>query len=357
MRLESPYLTDLVEACDHVAEFIQDADFEALKKSEMLRSAVVQKLLVIGEAAARVSETLKARHPEVPWAQIVGFRNVLIHGYFGIDWHVVWHAASKQCPVLREQVAGILIKESSGRLIKFLWTNEHLFLRSLCRLAAALAFLAADASSVCQVPQPRLVCAEYANSQAVVTAKLVAIREVGDTDGHFYTLVSRARLRGQVGPTFDVWEENSSGRATFSWNVGAEYLLFTSYSNKDRGWVIDGCGNSGPLDRSTSVLASIKAINTSAADGVLEGMASTDSWTNGVSDVTIKAAGNGTTFTAKTNRDGRFTVRLPAGRYKISAIHNGWSFLPTPFSYENPADLNLARGGCAQVHFSGIQNK
>jgi uncharacterized protein with HEPN domain len=73
---------------------------------------VVQKLAVIGEAAARVSDELKASQPQVPWPQIVAFRNILVHAYFGIDWDVVWRAAKNRCPVLREQVALILAGES-----------------------------------------------------------------------------------------------------------------------------------------------------------------------------------------------------------------------------------------------------
>jgi uncharacterized protein with HEPN domain len=68
MRHESLYLTDIVDSIDHIAEFIADADFQAFQKSELLRSAVVQKLAVIGEAAARISDDIKTRHPEVPLA-------------------------------------------------------------------------------------------------------------------------------------------------------------------------------------------------------------------------------------------------------------------------------------------------
>jgi uncharacterized protein with HEPN domain len=82
MRHESLYLNDIVEAADYIAEFIAGADFEAFQKSEMLRSAVVQKLATIGEAAARVSADVKGRHPQVPWPQIIAFRNIVIHAYF-----------------------------------------------------------------------------------------------------------------------------------------------------------------------------------------------------------------------------------------------------------------------------------
>ncbi|MGO9262523.1 MAG: DUF86 domain-containing protein [Bryobacteraceae bacterium] len=114
MRRETLYLEDIVEAADHIAGFIAGHDFQSFQKSELLRSAVVQKLTIIGEAAARVSRELTVRHPQVPWPQIVAFRNVVVHGYFGIDWGEVWLAAKDRCPVLRDQVAAILAAESGG---------------------------------------------------------------------------------------------------------------------------------------------------------------------------------------------------------------------------------------------------
>ncbi|MBI1898476.1 MAG: DUF86 domain-containing protein [Acidobacteria bacterium] len=114
MRRDDLYLSDIIEATDHIGEFIAGADFEAFQKSEMMRSAVVQKLAIIGEAVARLSEGLRNRHPEVPWPQIVALRNILIHAYFGIDWDEVWRAARNRCPVLREQVAGIIAAESEN---------------------------------------------------------------------------------------------------------------------------------------------------------------------------------------------------------------------------------------------------
>jgi uncharacterized protein with HEPN domain len=108
MRREELYLRDIVEAAIHISEFLATSGSAGFQESELVRSAVVQKLAVIGEAASRVSNELKARHPEVPWPKIVAFRNILIHAYFGIAWDVVWVAASKESPMLREQIAAIL---------------------------------------------------------------------------------------------------------------------------------------------------------------------------------------------------------------------------------------------------------
>lgn len=113
MRREILYLTDIVEASSHVETFIAGIDFEQFQQSELIRSAVVQKLTILGEAAGRLSPAVRSRAPEVPWPQIVAFRNILIHAYFGIDWNEVWISAKERCPVLRGQIARLLAEESS----------------------------------------------------------------------------------------------------------------------------------------------------------------------------------------------------------------------------------------------------
>ena len=86
MRREELYLRDIVEAADHIAAFIAGLDASSFDESELIRSAVVQKLAIIGEAAARVPDELKDRFREIPWQRIVALRNILVHAYFGIDW-------------------------------------------------------------------------------------------------------------------------------------------------------------------------------------------------------------------------------------------------------------------------------
>jgi uncharacterized protein with HEPN domain len=111
MRREELLLRDMLESADHVARFIRGMDRQGFQESELVRSAVVQKLTQIGEAAAHVSAALQTRYPEVPWPRIVSFRNILVHAYFGIDWQQVWIAASKESPSLRAQIESILQAE------------------------------------------------------------------------------------------------------------------------------------------------------------------------------------------------------------------------------------------------------
>jgi len=111
MRRERQFLEDIMSAADAIASFIESETSESFEERQMVRSAVVHELTVIGEAAARISPELRLRHPSVPWQDIKGLRNIVVHNYFGIDWTEVWGAAKRDVPVLRGQVAAILQAE------------------------------------------------------------------------------------------------------------------------------------------------------------------------------------------------------------------------------------------------------
>ncbi len=70
--------------------------------------AVAHRLTVVGEAAGRVSREVIDTNSSVPWPDIVGLRNILVHQYFGIHWPLVWQTASEDAPVLRSRIAEIL---------------------------------------------------------------------------------------------------------------------------------------------------------------------------------------------------------------------------------------------------------
>lgn len=81
MRPEKLYLLDMVEAADAIAEFIVDLDPKIFYRDRKTQSAVLHKLMIIGEAAARLSSEFRAQHPDIGWRDIVTFRNILVHAY------------------------------------------------------------------------------------------------------------------------------------------------------------------------------------------------------------------------------------------------------------------------------------
>jgi uncharacterized protein with HEPN domain len=111
MRPEKLYLTDIVDAAQAIEKFLMGQDFNEFEQNEMMNSAVLQKLTVIGEAAARLPKEFTNRYPEIPWVDIVGFRNIAVHEYFAVRWDIVWVAATEEVPVLRSQVEKVLQEE------------------------------------------------------------------------------------------------------------------------------------------------------------------------------------------------------------------------------------------------------
>jgi uncharacterized protein with HEPN domain len=115
MRPERLCLLDILEAADAIRAFVEGIGESDFVGDDLVRSAVLQKLTIIGEAAARLPRSFCERHPEVEWGDIVGFRNIAVHAYFAVEWPIVWVAATEDAPRLREWAARILAEESYPR--------------------------------------------------------------------------------------------------------------------------------------------------------------------------------------------------------------------------------------------------
>ena len=105
---EELYLRDIIEAIESVARFLSGQTRDEFLASDLLQSAVLQKLSVIGEAAARMGRTMREENSHVPWSSIIGLRNIAVHAYFQVDWPLVWDTTQVHLPPLREQVQAIL---------------------------------------------------------------------------------------------------------------------------------------------------------------------------------------------------------------------------------------------------------
>ena len=108
MRPDRLYLLDIIEAADRVDVHLAERDRATFLADVTRQAAVLHELTVIGEAASRLSETLRQAHTATPWAKIVSFRNVVVHEYFGLNWEIVWDTATELVPELRRQVAAVL---------------------------------------------------------------------------------------------------------------------------------------------------------------------------------------------------------------------------------------------------------
>lgn len=111
MRREELYLKDMVEAAEAIHSFIYNVKKNDFVNNDLIRSAVLQKLTIIGEAAARLPKDFRDHHSEVEWSDIVAFRNIAVHAYFAVDWSIVWVTATHDVPDLQSIIERILSNE------------------------------------------------------------------------------------------------------------------------------------------------------------------------------------------------------------------------------------------------------
>ena len=107
-REYTDYLQDILEALTKARQFVKDVDFEAFHANDEKVFAVIRALEIIGEAAKNIPKTIRGRYTDIPWEDIVGMRNKVIHNYFGVDLQVIWKTLHKDLPPLQVAVAKIL---------------------------------------------------------------------------------------------------------------------------------------------------------------------------------------------------------------------------------------------------------
>jgi uncharacterized protein with HEPN domain len=92
-------------------ERLRDVERSEFENDEDLSAATAWRLSVIGEAASRLSQDTRDRHPTIPWTQIIGMRHRLIHGYDAIDLDVVWQTVASDLPELVRLLEKVLIEQ------------------------------------------------------------------------------------------------------------------------------------------------------------------------------------------------------------------------------------------------------
>lgn len=103
------YIEDINQAITKIDEYTKDILYVNFEEDTKTIDAVVRNLEIIGEAAKNLSPNLKEKYPEIPWAEIIGMRNKIIHEYFGIDTEILWQTIRDDLPKLKILVSKISI--------------------------------------------------------------------------------------------------------------------------------------------------------------------------------------------------------------------------------------------------------
>jgi uncharacterized protein with HEPN domain len=111
MRRDDAYLLDILIAARKALKFVKGLDRNEFEDNELIQNAVMRPLEIIGEGSAKISTDFRKAHSEIPWREMVGLRNRLIHEYFRIDFGAVWDTIHKDLPKLIEVIEPLVPKE------------------------------------------------------------------------------------------------------------------------------------------------------------------------------------------------------------------------------------------------------
>ena len=98
------YVDDIQESISRIEAYTKDFTFDGFKDDTKTIDAVVRNLEIIGEAVKNIPESVKSEHPDIPWHEIMGMRNKIIHEYFGVEEETLWKTAKDDLPKFKKQI-------------------------------------------------------------------------------------------------------------------------------------------------------------------------------------------------------------------------------------------------------------
>ena len=97
-RRDQDYVYDIWEAMDRILSYTSGLDYGQFMKDKKTQDAVLRNLQVMGEATKKLSRQLRDAYPTIPWREIAGMRDKVVHEYFGINYDIVWTVISRDIP-------------------------------------------------------------------------------------------------------------------------------------------------------------------------------------------------------------------------------------------------------------------
>jgi uncharacterized protein with HEPN domain len=102
------YLRDIIEAMDDIESFVEGMTFDEFKGDKRTFAACVRNLSIMGEAVKNLPENLKDEHDDIPWREVAGMRDKVIHAYFGVSHEIIWKTIHTRFEEFRKSIEGIL---------------------------------------------------------------------------------------------------------------------------------------------------------------------------------------------------------------------------------------------------------
>ncbi len=108
MRDDRLYLRHIVDCISLIDQYTSGGGEPVAASTLIQEDAVLRNLHILAESSQRLSNNIKAAHPEIEWRQLAAFRNILVHNYLGLHIDQVWETVQRELPVLKAQMSAIL---------------------------------------------------------------------------------------------------------------------------------------------------------------------------------------------------------------------------------------------------------
>jgi uncharacterized protein with HEPN domain len=102
------FLEDILRYMRYAENFVEGYSFEEFAEDEKTIIALVKCIEVVGEASKRIPEDVRSKYPTIPWRDMTGIRDRLVHGYFSVDMSIIWKTATEEFPEIKPQIEAIL---------------------------------------------------------------------------------------------------------------------------------------------------------------------------------------------------------------------------------------------------------
>jgi uncharacterized protein with HEPN domain len=104
----SVYIRHIIKAIERIEEYTKEINQKKFKDSHLIQDAVIRQIQIIGEASKKLSIDITEKYKDIPWRDITGMRDKLVHDYFGVDVEAVWKTVVSDIPELKDKIKNIL---------------------------------------------------------------------------------------------------------------------------------------------------------------------------------------------------------------------------------------------------------
>lgn len=108
MRIYTDYLQDIIDSCKYIKEFTKNMNYTQFFVDTKTQYAVTRALSIIGEAVKKIPNSIREKYSQLPWKEMAGMRDVLVHDYYGTDMEVLWQTVKKDVPMIHKELKKII---------------------------------------------------------------------------------------------------------------------------------------------------------------------------------------------------------------------------------------------------------